>query len=775
MAGYDMTAFTAKGRELIALAAECAGTWGHTYVGSEHLLLAMSKMGGSTGDRVLKKHGVTLRKAEEWLEYIVGRGTPCRMTESDLTPSCVTILSGAVNLSRQLGSSACGTEFVLAAMIRQSKCSAVRMLRGMNVNLGKMYSDCVGTAELVSDCGDRPRLKKLEQFGRELTTRAACMDFDPLIGREEELARVTSILCRRRKNNPCLVGDAGVGKTAIAEGLAAKILSGDVPPQLEDKRLFELDLPSLLAGAKYRGDFEERVKACIEEAVSAGNVILFIDELHNIMGAGAAEGAIDAANILKPALARGELRLIGATTCEEYRATIEKDSACDRRFQKVMINEPTPARTLEILKGVREKYSEHHRIAIPERLLSMTVKLADRYINDLRFPDKALDLLDEACAAQVSERRSGSAATGFDDYVSGRIDRSEYLSRISAGTDTTLTAKTLCETVSRRTGIPCGILTESENDRLLRLESEIGKTVFGQEKAVAQVCAAVRRLRLGLSDKRRPAGSFIFLGETGVGKTLLARELARQLFPTGSDSGSLIKLDMSEFMERHSVSGLIGAPPGYVGFGEGGRLTEQVRRSPYSVVLFDEIEKAHPDVFNILLQILEDGCLTDSSGRRVSFTDCIIIMTSNCGARELEDKRSVGFSERPADTMRSEGMKELRRIMPPELLGRIDEVIVFDRLSESALVNAAAKELDSLKKRLSSIGCTLDIAEGCAEVCAELCANEGKSRARGLRRIVRRLAEDPIGDELIAHGTRQFLLTPESGTLKVNTHCTVGK
>lgn len=765
MAGYDMASFTSRGRELITLAAECAGMWGHTYVGSEHLLLAMAKMSSCTGGQILKAHGVTVRKTETWLEYIVGRGTPCRMTESDLTPSCVNILTGAVNLARQLGTSCCGTEYILAMTLRQSKCSAVKMLKGMNVNLNKMYSDCVGTAELIADTGDRPRLKKLEQYGRELTTRAACAGFDPLIGRENELSRVTEILCRRRKNNPCLVGEAGVGKTAVAEGLAVRILAGDVPQPLEGKRIFELDLPSLLAGAKYRGDFEERLKACIAEASGAGNVILFIDELHSIMGAGAAEGAIDAANILKPALARGELRLIGATTLDEYRATIEKDSAADRRFQKVMIEEPTAAQTFEILKGVAPRYASHHHIDVSDRILNVIVKLADRYITDLHFPDKAIDLLDEACAAEAAKTRGDNSAKSFEDYVGGKIDRAEYLSRISSTGGRKLSPETVCETVSRRTGIPCGILSESENERLMRLEESLGCEVFGQEEAIAKVSAAVRRLRLGLSDKRRPAGSFIFLGETGVGKTLLARELARQLFPDGGN-GSLIKLDMSEFMERHSVSGLIGAPPGYVGFEQGGRLTEQVRRKPYSVVLLDEIEKAHPDVFNLLLQILEDGCLTDNTGRKVSFSKCVIVMTSNCGAHALENRHSVGFTERPADALRAEGMNELKRIMPPELLGRIDEVIVFSPLDETALTRAAEKELLSLKKRLSAIGCTLDIGEGCAKTAAALCVKNGRSRARELRKIIRRLAEEPIGDELIAHGTRRFALKAENGELK---------
>lgn len=764
MAGYDMKSFTGKGRELISLAAECAGTWGHTYVGSEHLLLAMARMGNCTGGQILRKHGVTMRRTEEWLEYIVGRGTPCRLTENDLTPSCITILSGAAALSKEMGSTACGTEYILALILRQQKCSAVKMLSGMNVNINRMYSDCVGGTEIISDGAERPKLKRLEQFGRELTSRSACMGFDPLIGREEELKRIMEILCRRRKNNPCLVGEAGVGKTAVVEGLAERIMRGKVPRGLSGKRIFELDITSLLAGAKYRGDFEERLKACIEEAAGAGNVILFIDELHNIMGAGAAEGAIDAANILKPALARGTLRVIGATTYDEYRSTIEKDSAADRRFQRVNVPEPSADDTLKILAGLKNKYSSHHKITIRDEELRLTVKLAKRYINGYHFPDKAIDLLDEACAAQSAAHSAGENMRIFEKYVGGKIDKEEYLSAVDPHNYPRLTAKTICEVVSRRTGIPCGILNEDENTRLARLEDEINSEVFGQREAVAQVCAAVKRLRLGISEEGRPAGSFVFMGASGVGKSLLAKTLAQKLFLR---SDSLIKIDMSEYMERHSVSGLIGAPPGYVGFEEGGRLTEQVRRKPYSVVLLDEIEKAHPDVFNLLLQILEDGCLTDTSGRQVSFANCFIIMTSNCGVSQLESRKTVGFTSRPRDELKTEGMRELKKLLSPELLGRIDEVIVFDSLNEEALAKAARRELDGLCRRLLSIDCVLEYSEECPEAAAKLCISGGAYQAREIRRIVRRFAEEPISDELISHGTRRFTLTTENGTLKL--------
>lgn len=764
MAGYDMASFTSKGREVIGMAAECAGAWGHTYVGSEHLLLAMARMSGCTGSQILKKHGVTLRKTEEWLEYVVGRGTPCRTLESDLTPTCVTVLGGAVSLARSSGHTSCGTEYILALIVRQSKSSAVKILASMGVNLNRMYSDCVGGSELIADSATQPRLKKLEQYGRELTSRSACMNFDPLIGREQELTRVAEILCRRRKNNPCLVGEAGVGKTAVVEGLAYRIMLGDIPSQLEGKRIFELDITGLLAGAKYRGDFEERLKGCIEEAVDAGNVILFIDELHNIMGAGAAEGAIDAANILKPSLARGRLRIIGATTFEEYRNTIEKDSAADRRFQRVNVEEPTSEQTEKILFGLRDKYASHHRIKIGDDELRLAVRLSDRYINDFHFPDKAIDLLDEACASQAASRRRGSAAQSFEDYLAGKIDRDAYLSAVSAESFPTLRPETLCEVVSRRTGIPCGILSQDENTRLIGLEEEIGSEVFGQSEAVAQVCAAVRRLRLGLSGGKRPAGSFVFMGATGVGKTLLAKTLAERLFLRPD---SLIRLDMSEYMERHSVSGLIGAPAGYVGYEDGGKLTEQVRRRPYSVVLFDEIEKAHPDIFNLLLQILEEGCLSDSSGRSVSFANTFIIMTTNCGVKELEQRKSVGFGERREDTLRQTGMAELKKLLSPELIGRIDEIILFDQLDKTALTRAAQRELEDLQKRLEAIGCGLEFDKSCTETAAELCIQNGQAQARELRHMLRRHAEDKISDLILRGGAGCFKLTSENGELKV--------
>lgn len=766
MASFDTSGFTPKAREAVELAIECAGAWGHTYVGSEHLLLAITRMNGCTAAQILKKHGVTLRKTEDRLEYTVGRGTPCRLGANDLTPSCVTILSGALSLAGSFRASPCGTEFILALILRQNRCCAVRMLKGMGVNLNKMYSDCVGGSEIIAETAEsNVRLKRLEQYGRELTSRSVCLDFDPLIGREEELKRTAEILCRRRKNNPCLVGEAGVGKTAIAEGLAYRILLGDVPKQLCGKRIFELDITNLLAGAKYRGDFEERLKDCIEEAVSAGNVILFIDELHNIMGAGAAEGAIDAANILKPSLARGQLKIIGATTFEEYRKTIEKDSAIDRRFQRVNIEEPSEEDTVRILFGLRDRYSAHHGVNIGDAELRLAVRLAGRYINDFHFPDKAIDLLDEACAMTSAAERSGAEEELFDGYVSGRVSKRDYLAAASSADNCpSLTPEQLCGVVSRRTGIPCGILTQDENERLLRLEEEISAEVFGQTAAVKQVCSAVRRLRLGICGANRPAGSFIFMGSSGVGKTLLAKTLAEKLFLRRDP---LIKLDMSEYMERHSISGLIGAPAGYVGYEEGGKLTEQVRRKPYSVVLFDEIEKAHPDIFNILLQILEDGCLTDTAGRKVDFSNTFIIMTTNAGVKEHENAKRMGFGERRGETLTQAGMNELKKLLSPELLGRIDEVIAFEPLDTASLAQAAEKELAGLKERLASIGCGMTYTRECAEAIAEQCFEKnGGVQAREIRRIVRRQAENPISDMILHSSCRDYTLVCENGNIK---------
>lgn len=777
--GFETERFTRKGREIIELAVTLAGRWGHTYVGTEHILLACAECDSSAAGTALFKYGVTSEKICTEIQHIIGRGTPCLPTRNDFTPNAESTVSGAVKLCESFGGSVTGSEYILAVMLRIGSCCGVTILRSLGVNINKLYGDCTSaggksdgkfsSSDIYAD-RSKPRLKTLERYGKELTDRKNCAEFDPLVGREDEINRIMEILCRRGKNNPCLVGEAGVGKTAVVEGLAAKIMMGEVSEMLVGKRIFALDLTMLLAGAKYRGDFEERLKCCIDEAVSAGNCILFIDELHNIMGAGAAEGAIDAANILKPQLARRGLQVIGATTFEEYRKTIEKDSAMDRRFQKVIIEEPDEERTAQILLGLREKYEQHHKVSISEEMCRYAVKLAGRYIFERNFPDKAIDVLDEACSAarisrsqQESPQRSNNA---FNRYLSGDISRDEYLSSLSKGGDRiVLEHEHIENVVSRATGIDCTALDVEEGRRLVNLEQELSSEVIGQQEAVRSLCTAVRRCRAGLKSHKRPVGSFIFLGATGVGKTQLAKSLGKALF--GSED-SVIKLDMSEYMERHSVSKLIGAPPGYVGFDEGGQLTERVRKKPYSVVLLDEIEKAHPDIYNILLQILEDGMLTNSNGRRVSFANTIVIMTSNAGAKNAADKKYVGFSEREQSSEEKEKSLrgELKKIMSPELLGRIDEVIVFNELSQESLEKIAQRELTVLRDRLDGIGYTLEIADDCRTAVAKKAVNKGGS-AREVRRFVSVEIENLISDKILEGGSKELMLCVRDGELAV--------
>ncbi|MDO4945337.1 MAG: ATP-dependent Clp protease ATP-binding subunit [Ruminococcus sp.] len=778
--GFETERFTRKGREIIDLAVTLAGRWGHTYVGTEHILLACAECESSAAGTALLKYGVTSEKICSEIQRIIGRGTPCLPTRNDFTPNAESALSGAIRLCESFGGNVAGSEYILAVMLRIGNCCCVTILRSLGVNINRLYGECTAVSggkpgdksampDIYAD-RSKPKLKTLERYGRELTDKKSCAEFDPLVGREDEINRIMEILCRRGKNNPCLVGEAGVGKTAVVEGLAAKIMLGDVSDILAGKRIFALDLTMLLAGAKYRGDFEERLKACIDEAVSAGNCILFIDELHNIMGAGAAEGAIDAANILKPQLARRGLQVIGATTFEEYRKNIEKDSAMDRRFQKVIIEEPDEERTAQILLGLRERYEEHHKISISEEMCRYAVKLAGRYIFERNFPDKAIDVLDEACSAariasshKESPQRSNSA---FNRYLSGDISRDEYLSSLSKGGGRIALEREHIESVvSRATGIDCTALDVEESRRLANLEQELSSEIIGQQEAVRSLCTAVRRCRAGLKNHKRPVGSFVFLGSTGVGKTQLAKSLGKALF--GSED-SVIKLDMSEYMERHSLSKLIGAPPGYVGFDEGGQLTERVRKKPYSVVLLDEIEKAHPDVYNILLQILEDGVLTNSSGRRVSFANTIVIMTSNAGAKTAAEKKYVGFSERAQSSEEKEkSLKaELKNIMSPELLGRIDEIIVFKELSEESLEKIAQRELLLLCGRLAEIGYTLEISEECGTAIAQKAVKKGGS-AREVRRFVSVEIENLISDKILEGGSKELMLCVKDGEPEV--------
>ncbi|MGN1134153.1 MAG: ATP-dependent Clp protease ATP-binding subunit [Oscillospiraceae bacterium] len=763
---FEIDKFTKKGREIIRSAVSLAGSWGHTYIGTEHLLLSIMEDGSSTAYAILIQNGVSPDDIREQMMKLIGRGTPCRLNQNDFTPTALNTLKIACILSEECDEKLTGSEYILASIIKQSSACGCSMLKNLGKNINVIYSECIDSNENLFVESSYAKLKNLEKYGRELTRKSVCEDFDPVIGRENELLRLMEILCRRTKNNPCLVGEAGVGKTAIVEALAVKILQGKVPDRLQNKRIISLDIALLLAGAKYRGDFEERLKLCMEEAESAGNCILFIDEIHNIMGAGAAEGAIDAANILKPQLARGKIQVIGATTYDEYRSHIEKDSATERRFQILQIEPPTLQQTLDILKGLRSKYEEHHNVKISDKVLEKTVELADKYIHNRYFPDKAIDVLDEACSAasvENSDMKSSKAFISdiFDDYITGKISREKYLNAITEKHKIkliTLTEESISRVVSNMTGIPCSELNEKDKTKLSRLEQQLNSKIIGQEDAIKTVCNAVRRFRIGLKNENRPMGSFIFLGPSGIGKSMLASELSKQLFHRPD---ALIRIDMSEYMEKHSVSKLIGAPPGYVGYENGGILTEQVRQKPYSVLLLDEIEKAHPDVFNLLLQILEDGFLTDSSGKKVSFTSILIIMTSNCGVKKCSQETALGFNS-PAPFKDRESMKKimldsLKEFLSPELLGRIDETIVFNSLSKENLNAIAVNELEKLKIRLQKLGYNFSYDENVPEyICEKCCDKNGigstvtNCSAREIRRFAECEIQNLISDKIIS-------------------------
>ena len=767
--GYGLDRLTGAAREAVRLAAAAAGKLGAAGIGSEHLLCGILDEGRCTACAILTDNGITAGQVRSIIAQTGGKDTR-RSGGCELTDETRKILRSAAVLAGEGGNILVGSEFILAAMLRETGCMAVRVLRALGCSLTRIYAQCTEGAGSIDE-QVRPRLKQLEKFGRELTVRSVSEGFDPVIGREEEIADVIGILCRRNKNNPCLTGEAGVGKTAVVEGLAARIVSGDVPSGLRDKRIFALDLTQLLAGAKYRGDFEERLKACIDEAVSAGNVILFIDELHNIMGTGAAEGAIDAANILKPQLARGELQVIGATTFDEYRRTIEKDSAMDRRFRRVNISEPDREQTLEILRGIRPRYEQFHGMKVSDGVLEQIVSLAERYIPERRFPDKAIDILDEACACQRLKQDGGSRrrelSAAFEDYVAGRMTREEYLGAVAVKPVTAgeLTAGACCEVVSRLTGISCGELTRSEAEELKALPGRLKASVIGQDEAIDRLCDAVIRSRSGLRDDRRPIGSFVFVGTSGVGKSRLAGALAEALFHR---KDALIRFDMSEYSEKHSVSKLIGAPPGYVGFDSGGLLTEQVRRRPYSVVLLDEIEKADRSIFELLLQITEEGALTDSSGRRVSFSETVLIMTSNAGMAELERKPQLGFGgrENAGDELKAAAGKALERLFSPELIGRLDEIIVFRRHGREQLEQIACLQLEELVSRAKALGYALEYSPAAAALLAE--KSEGSSSgAREIRRTVTAQIETLLSRRLIGGADRGFYVDAREGEFTV--------
>ncbi len=778
---YRFKRFTDKANQALNLALEAAREMGHTYVGTEHLLLGLLREGSGVAAVVLGARGITAMRYAQRILAAENGGTYSALTTEDFTPRAKAAMEAALTDAALAGQRYAGTEHLLAAILRDDTSVAVRLLMLLDGRPGELLGDL---ARVTGGQGAAPtrgsgvrsgRTPVLDQYGRDLTALARGGRLDPVIGREEEIQRVIQILCRRTKNNPCLIGEPGVGKTAVVEGLAQRIVDGEVPEALQEKRLLTLDLTGMVAGTKYRGDFEERVKNAVAEVGKAGDVLLFIDELHNLIGAGAAEGAVDAANILKPVLARGELQLIGATTIAEYRRHIEKDAALERRFQPVTVGEPTPQQTLTVLRGLREKYEAHHQVRIGDSALTAAVELAVRYIPDRFLPDKAIDLMDEAAArvrlrdgAPTRQREMEGEVARLGAQKQAAISRQDFeLAARLRDEETTLSAQ-LCHdqrewqeqyvaevdaqdvaaVVSGWTGIPAETVSREESRRLQDLEQTLHQRVVGQEEAVSAVARAVRRSRVGLKDPDRPGGSFLFLGPTGVGKTELCKALAQTLF---GDEKAMIRLDMSEYMEKHAVSRLVGSPPGYVGHEEGGQLTEAVRRRPYSVVLLDEIEKAHPDLFNLLLQILEEGQLTDSQGRRVDFRNTLLIMTSNVGGRRMAGEGRLGFAPSAWDAadQRAAAMGELKQLFRPEFLNRVDEIVLFRPLEREQVEQIARRRLDTLCKRLQSFGYTLSVGEGVAQKLAR----EGFDAvygARPLRRTMQSAVEDPLAEKLLA-------------------------
>ena len=745
---YRFKRFTDKANTALNMAVESAREMGHTYIGTEHVLLGLLREGSGVAAVVLSAAGITAAGYAQRILAAEGGGVYSTLTVEDLTPRAKAALETAQTEAVMAGQRFAGTEHLLAAILRDDTGVAVRLLVAMEARPAELLNELsrmAGAPPAPHRSARSGRTPILDQYGQDLTERARQGRLDPVIGRDEEIARTIRILCRRTKNNPCLIGEPGVGKTAVAEGLAQRIATGQVPEPLRNKRLLTLDLTGMVAGTKYRGDFEERVKNAVAEVNKAGDILLFIDEIHNLIGAGAAEGAVDAANILKPVLARGEFQLIGATTIQEYRRHIEKDAALERRFQPVTVQEPSAHQTVEILRGLRDKYESHHCVRIDDEAIQAAVALSVRYIPDRFLPDKAVDLMDEAAARvrlRESERQPVCSGAVWDTA----------LTEADGGEQERVTAEDVAAVVSCWSGVPVEQVTLEESHRLQTLEQILHRRLVGQDEAVGAVCRAVRRSRAGLRDPNRPMGSFILLGPTGVGKTELCKALAQALF---GDDRAMIRLDMSEYMEPHSVSRLLGSPPGYAGHEEGGQLTEAVRRRPYSVVLLDEIEKAHPDLFNVLLQLLEDGHLTDSKGRRVDFRNTLIVMTSNVGGRRMVGEGRVGFGVDGQDAaeVRQSAMSELKRLFPPELLNRIDEVVVFHPLTREQVATIAERWLQTLCKRLQSLGYRVDVAPQVAQ----RLAGEGFDPAYGarpLRRAGQRLVSDPLAERLL-DGTYQ--------------------
>ena len=798
--------YTEQAKEVLKIAKTVARELRHPYIGTEHLLVGLKKVYTGVAGQVLALNGVSEENIRKIIDELVSPGEGATVTGSpQMSPRLTYILEESKEEALRLRSDEAGTEHMLLAILRDVDCVAARILLTLNVNLQKLCQDILVSVgadpkEYMEEMQEDGRRKNsvLEQYGTDLTLQAAEGKLDPVIGREKEIERLMQILSRRTKNNPCLVGEPGVGKTAVLEGLAQRIARGVVPETMKNRRIVTMDLAGMIAGSKYRGEFEERMKRLIQEVKAAGNVILFLDEVHTIIGAGGAEGAMDASNILKPSLARGELQLIGATTIVEYRKYIEKDAALERRFQPVTVEEPTREECLEILKGLQEKYEEHHRVSVREEALEAAVSLSERYISDRFLPDKAIDVLDEACAKvslkgfkvpenmeeleKVIEQlaRDKEDAIRFGDMKEASLLHKEQqeaqkkleqqkkrFQRNNARRQVCVTADDIAGVVSEWTKIPVQKLAESESARLKRLEQTLHKRVVGQEEAVTAVAKAVRRGRVGLKDPARPIGSFLFLGPTGVGKTELSKALAEALF---GNEDSMIRVDMSEYMEKHSVSKMIGSPPGYVGHEDGGQLSEQVRRHPYSVVLFDEIEKAHPDVFNILLQVLDDGHITDSQGRKVDFRNTVIIMTSNAGAQAIIDPKRLGFVTKEDEAgdykrMKSNVMNEVKLLFRPEFLNRIDEILVFHALNNAdmkKIVSMMCKEVCARAKE--QLGITLHVRDSVKKHIVET-GTDQKYGARPLRRAVQNLLEDKLA-EAVLDGTIKRGQTVEAGMSK---------
>lgn len=789
---------TSRAKKAIEIANDIAIELGHSYVGTEHLLYGLAKEGSGVASKVLENQNVIPEDIIDITIELVGKDEPIQETLG-FTPRIKRVIENAFIEARKLGYNYIGTEHLLIGLLKEGDSVATRILIELNINIPKLYGEIIKVInegeDLKNDVNTQYSNKKsgsynqtptLNQFGEDLTEKAKAGKLDPIIGRKEEIERVIQILSRRTKNNPCLIGEPGVGKTAVVEGLSQKIISGDVPEILKDKRVVTVDISSMVAGAKYRGDFEERIKKALNEVKKAGDVILFIDEIHTIVGAGSAEGAIDAANILKPLLARGEIQLVGATTLNEYRKFIEKDSALERRFSPVNVSEPSEKDTVLILKGIRDKYEAHHNVKITDEAIEAAVKMSVRYINDRYLPDKAIDLIDEAASrarlktytepdslkelaekiANASKDKEEAVRTQkFEKAAAFRDKEKELKAKYEKEQNkwknknnksiTDITEENIAEVISSWTGIPAKKITEDENERLKNLEKNLHQRVIGQDEAVEAVSKAIRRGRVGLKDPKRPIGSFLFLGPTGVGKTELSKALAECLF---GDENAMIRIDMSEYMEPHSVSKLIGSPPGYIGFDDGGQLTEKIRRKPYSVVLFDEIEKAHPDVMNMMLQILEDGRLTDSQGRTVNFKNTVIIMTSNIGARLITEKKSLGFvkeenedenkAKKDYEETKKQVMEALKKELRPEFINRIDEIIVFHKLTDNEIDKIIDIMLKEVVQRLKDQKIEIELEPSVKKFIAGKGIDKNFG-ARPLRRTIQSVLEDRLAEEIL--------------------------